>query len=471
MNGVIRLVFSDIKFLYLFLPAFLAVYYIVPARFRNHVLLGGSIIFYGIGSVDHPLYAVLLVLNTVLTWYAALRMKKGAAHRKAWLTGALILLFGQVFLFKYEAFLSGAIASLFGRTILPSLSLALPIGISFYVFQAASYLIDVYREKYVPAPSLLRFGTYLTMFSQVTSGPIVTYDAIRPGLKSRKLTFADFAEGLRWFILGLAFKVLLANNIGGLWRDAQNAGYESISFAMSWLGVIGYSLQLYFDFWGYSLMAQGIGRILGFRIPDNFLHPYACVSMTEFWRRWHVTLGAWFRNYVYIPLGGNRRGKFRTILNLLVVWLLTGLWHGASYNFLLWGLILFFILVIEKTYLKDILDSHKLFGHIYMILLIPLTWAVFAETDLSRLSVLMDRLFLLRAGSYQALVKGDWLKALGQYWWLLLICIGLCFEKPMELFKKYKNSIFVTLLLAAALALSVYCINMGLNDPFMYFKF
>lgn len=469
------MVFSDLKFIYLFFPIFLLIYYIAPRKYKNATLFLGSIVFYAIGSWSHPLYTVLLLISVFITFVGSMLMEWYPAKKKLILTVALFYLFGQLFLFKYEGFLSSSINALFGvmnvSAKLPVLSLLLPVGISFYVFQAASYLVDVYRGTCPAERSFVNFGTYLCMFPQLIAGPIVTYTYVQKHLTGRKHTLSNFGIGLKTFVLGLGLKVILANNVGGLWRDVVKTGFESISTPMAWLAALAFSLQLYFDFYGYSLMAKGMGRMMGFDIPDNFLHPYVAVSMTEFWRRWHVTLGTWFREYVYIPLGGNRKGQVRTILNLMAVWLLTGLWHGASYNFLLWGFVLFVIIAIEKLFLLKTLERHRVFGHLYMIIIIPVTWMIFQITDLSQLGAMLLRMFPFLPQHANVLVPGDYLNALKTYGWLLAAGIVLSTELPAKIFNRIKNSVIGGLILGAIFAASIYLLNMGLNDPFLYFRF
>lgn len=469
------MVFSDLKFIYLFLPIFLLIYYFVPQKFKNVTLFLGSVVFYVIGSWNHPLYTVLLLVSVSVSFIGALLMERYPEKKKPILVIALIYLFGQLFLFKYENFLSSSVNAFF-RFVniplnLPELSLLLPVGISFYVFQAASYIVDVYRGTCRAEKSFIRFGTYLCMFPQLIAGPIITYTCVEKQLYMRKHTLRNFSEGLKLFVIGLGLKVILANNVGGLWRDVVSIGFESISTPMAWLSAVAFSLQLYFDFYGYSLMAKGMGRMLGFSIPDNFLHPYIAVSMTEFWRRWHVTLGGWFREYVYIPLGGNREGFGKTILNLLTVWLLTGLWHGANFNFLLWGFVLFVIITVEKLFLKKLMDRFRLVGHLYMIIIIPLTWMIFEITDLSQLGAMLLRMLPFLPQEYNVLVPDDYLNALRSYGWLLATGIVFSTKGPLIIYKKIKDNIIGALLLGAIFAASIYLLNMGLNDPFLYFRF
>ena len=358
---------------------------------------------------------------------------------------------------------------LLNNSLFPTFDFILPIGISFYTFQTVSYLIDVYRKDTKAEKSFIKFGTYITMFPQLIAGPIITYKSIRRELDNRKAGIDNFYIGLKYFIMGLGYKVLLANRIGSLWNDIQGIGFESISTPLAFLGIIAFSFQIYFDFYGYSLMALGLGKILGFTIPINFDYPYLSRSMTEFWRRWHITLGSWFRQYVYIPLGGNRHGLLKTLRNLLIVWLLTGLWHGANWNFVIWGLVTCFFIMIEKLWLKKFLDNHKIFSRIYMIALIPLTWTIFAVTDLKELGILFTRLF--------PFVKGinvyslDYVEYLKSYGWLLLVGLFFCTRIPDNFLKKIKNPILEILVYLAIFWLSVYCLCREANDPFLYFRF
>ena len=323
--------FDSFEFLFRFLPVFFMIYYLTQPRYRNALLLVGSFVFYASGRVEH---AALLAVCVLVNFWCARRMEKQEKGRKLWLWAALTYDFSVLIFFKYTG-LAGA----------------LPLGISFYTFQITGYMIDVYRKKFPAEQSLLKLGTYLTMFSQLASGPIVNYGEVREALGKRELSAEGLEEGLRMLILGLGAKVLVADRIGLLWNDIQTIGFASISTPLAWMGAFGYSLELYFDFAGYSMMAIGIGKMLGFAIPENFHFPYMSKSVTEFWRRWHITLGRWFREYVYIPLGGNRKGKARTFLNLIVVWSLTALWHGSKLNFLIWGGALLALMLVEKLFL------------------------------------------------------------------------------------------------------------------------
>lgn len=467
------MVFSSLEFLFLFLPLFLLVYYLLPLRGKNVFLFLGSLIFYGFGIAWNPWYLALIVASVVLNFLAAKgidrcrrknRIKNGGEEKgrspgeKIILICGLCYNFGLLLFFKYAGFFVE--------------NIVLPIGISFYTFQITSYLIDVYRLKTRAEQDVVRLGAYLTMFPQLIAGPIVNYSEVRGSLRRRKVTFIACNHGLQMFTLGLGFKVLLANQLGNLWEDIQTIGYESISTPLAWLGILAYSLQIYFDFYGYSLMAMGLGKLLGFRIPDNFRQPYMSLSMTEFWRRWHITLGRWFREYVYIPLGGNRKGKARQIFNLLIVWLLTGLWHGANWNFILWGLVLFAVLCVEKAGLIRILEKWKVLGHLYMCLLIPISWTLFAITDFGQLRVYLLKLFPFVENGSQAIVfAGDFEKYIRMYGVGMAVGIVCCTGAVEKIFMRWRGRVWMSFLLALIFMASVFCIYRGLNDPFLYYRF
>lgn len=468
------MIFSSLAFIFVFMPLFFIGYYLVPDKIRNAYICAAGIAFYIYGVIDKPLY-ILLFLSSILVNYLIGRvLGSGRKNKKAYLTAGLVFNFGWLFVFKYSAFVFSNINALwlFSSFNLPAAKLVLPLGISFYTFETASYIIDVYKDRLPAEKSLLKFGTYLLMFPQMISGPLVAYRNIAPEIRSRKYTISMIDDGLKEFTLGLGLKVLLANRIGVLWKDVGTIGFDSISSPLSWMGIFAFSFQLYFDFYGYSLMALGLGRMMGFELPQNFNYPYMSLSMTEFWRRWHMTLGTWFKEYVYIPLGGNRNGKWKTIRNMLVVWLLTGIWHGASWNFILWGLFLFLIMFIEKSVLKKILDRRKMLGHIYMIFLIPISWLIFAVQDLSRLGIYFSRMFAFITGSKGVNVfPGDYIKYSRSYGILLLACIIFSTPLPRRVFEKIRNKPLGTLILLTIFLASIYCIYKGMNDPFLYFSF
>ena len=471
------MVFSSIAFIMYFMPVFFLVYYILPASYKNAWLFLASLGFYYYGVRGNPGYLLLMIMSVVVNFVAGklIAAQKTKRARKAWLVVGIVYDLGWLILFKYLGFLIENLNALFGamhvKVQLETWNLILPIGISFYTFQIISYLVDVYRRETKAEKSLISLGTYLCMFPQLIAGPIVNYHLIQEQLHKRKHSMEKVESGLKVFALGLAYKVLLANRVGHLWTEVTAIGYESISTPLAWMSIVAYSLQLYFDFYGYSLMAIGLGRMMGFDFPQNFNNPYMAVSMTDFWRRWHMTLGGWFREYVYIPLGGNRGGFAKTVRNMFVVWLLTGLWHGASWNFVLWGLLLFVLLFVEKAGLGKVLERHKALGHIYMILWIPLSWLVFVITDLSQLGIYLQKLFPFFGNAGTVLFQGDYLKY-GKTYGIYLV-LGILFATGLQekLLKKNKNRLWVILLLLALFWASVYCMYLGMDDPFLYFRF
>ena len=344
------MVFSSIPFLYFFLPIVIILYFAVPKKFRNLILFLCSLMFYAWGE---PIYVTIMLFSTVLDYTNGRlleRFEGCGKKRRAILIFDIIANLGILMFFKYSDFFISNINSLTGSQI-GLLGLALPIGVSFYTFQTMSYTIDVYRHDAPAQKNIISFGAYVTLFPQLIAGPIVRYNTIAGQLNNRRESFSMFYDGVVRFCVGLAKKVLLANNIGMLWDTISATPAAQISVVSSWIGIIAFALQIYFDFSGYSDMAIGLGKMFGFTFEKNFNYPYTSKSITEFWRRWHISLGTWFREYVYIPLGGSRKGRAQTYINIFVVWFLTGFWHGASWNFAVWGLYFAIILIIEKTFL------------------------------------------------------------------------------------------------------------------------
>ncbi len=459
------MLFSSLEFVFIFLPLLLIIYYLVPNKFKNTILLIFSIIFYSIGVKEYPIYILLIFFSTILNYFLGLLINK--RFKKIFLLLGIFYNFGLLFLFKYFNFFTTTLSDI--GVFKPFLiSVALPLGISFYTFQMVSYLADIYNKKYESEKSILKFSTYSLMFTKMVSGPITSYDEVKDELYDKKITKESIVSGIKLFVIGLGFKVIIANRVGALWSEVCAIGFDSVSSVTIFLSLIAYSLQLYFDFEGYSLMAIGISKLLGFNLPKNFDYPYMSTSMTEFWRRWHITLGTWFKKYIYFPLGGSRKGTLFTFRNMLIVWLFTGLWHGANYNFIIWGLSLFIILVIEKVFLKKYLDKYKFFGHIYMILLIPLTWSVFALSDLSNLNLLFNKIIHFTT---KGLVEYDYIKYLNKYWILLILGILFSTKVPYTIYKKNKFKILELIVLLMIFWISIYYICTQSSDPFMYFSF
>ena len=472
------MVFSSLEFIFQFLPVFLMIYYLIPGRWKNLWLLAWSLGFYFYGVRDTPFYFVLLILSILVNYRIGILIgrRRVGRLRKRWLVcGVLYNLFWLI-LFKYAAFFVQNLNLLLKMAGVsrnfPVCTPVLPVGISFYTFQAISYLVDVYRKSVPCERSLVGFGMYISMFPQLIAGPIVTYSSIRAQIGRRRVTFRQIEDGLREFTIGLGFKVLLANRIGGLWSQVQAIGFESISTPLAWLGLAAFSLQIYFDFCGYSLMAKGLGAMMGFKLPDNFDHPYLSRSMTEFWRRWHMTLGRWFKKYLYFPLGGSRCSFAKTIRNTFVVWAFTGLWHGASWNFVLWGLIFFALLTIERLGLGKLLAKTKVLKHIYVIFLIPLTWVVFALPNMQDIATYFSRLFPFFADNTASFVNTkDVIRALHDYWYLLIACVVFCLPFPSRWYEKHKNSKLVILGLVLIYLMSVYKMQTQTSNPFLYYQF
>lgn len=385
------MLFSSNVFLFIFLPSVLFFYYILPKKMRNPVLLLWSLVFYGWGE---PVYLFLMIGTIIVNYLFGFWIYKYQTigkSAKGVLVAGVALNLASLGFFKYAGFLVEQL-----KAVLPFLSeletpeITLPIGISFYVFQSMSYVIDVYRYDAPVQKNLFTFGTYVTLFPQLIAGPIVRYKDVADQMESRHENVSQFALGARRFVAGLGKKVLLANTMGNLWNMLQG---ESGTLS-AWVGIIAYTLQIYFDFSGYSDMAIGLGRMFGFEFLENFNYPYISASVTEFWRRWHISLSTWFKEYVYIPLGGNRKGPYRQILNLFVVWSLTGLWHGASWNFVLWGVYYAILLVIEKLIgLKLLSKLPRAVGHVYTIIAVIFGWVLFYFEDMGALGAFVTRMF------------------------------------------------------------------------------
>lgn len=466
------MVFSSTIFLCVYLPLVLLGYYICPKKGKNLFLLIVSLIFYAWGE---PKYVFLMIFSILVNYVFGLLMDKHRENKKRLkllLVISVIIDLGLLSVFKYTDFIITNINSVFGAGF-DLLNIALPIGISFYTFQAMSYTIDVYRDDVRVQRNLIDFGMYITMFPQLIAGPIVRYSDIQDQLAERNVTTADFSEGIMRFVVGLGKKVLLANQMGAVWTQIYALGGD-ISALMAWTGAAAYTFQIYFDFSGYSDMAIGLGRMFGFKFPENFRYPYESVSITDFWRRWHITLSTWFKEYLYIPLGGNRRGLARQALNLLIVWTLTGFWHGAGWNFVMWGLYYFAILFIEKLFLLKALDKlPRLFRHAYALLLIVIGWVIFASDDVSVMLPYLGSMF----GANGALGGMDVYTLLTRAA-LMVICCVASTELPRRLFvtaagKMNEKAAFTvkSVLTLALLALSVVFLIGDSYNPFLYFRF
>ncbi len=467
------MVFSSLYFLFLYLPVVLAVYYIVPLRWRNLVLLVFNLIFYAWGE---PVYILIMFASIAIDYTHGLLVTRNKA--KGNLRGARMAVASSVifnlallFFFKYWDFIAGSLAAI-GLNFMPVLGLGLPIGISFYTFQTMSYTIDVYRGDAQAQKSIVTFGTFVTLFPQLIAGPIIRYKDLDDQLRQRDHTVDRFASGVQIFVIGLAKKVLLANNIGMLWDVYKATPVSQLTVAGAWLGVLAFAFQIYFDFCGYSEMAIGLGRMLGFEFLKNFDYPYISKSITEFWRRWHISLGTWFREYLYIPLGGNRVSKPRLFFNLMVVWAATGIWHGASWNFLLWGLYFGVLLILEKGFLLKLLQ--KLPGavqHLYTLFLVLVSWAIFAVEDFTQLGGYLKAMFGMAGGGG---MDGNFLYYLMSYLPILVVAGVASTPAAAIVWKKLPKKAMVValpiLMLAGLLVSTAYLWDATYN-PFLYFRF
>ncbi len=460
------MLFSSIPFLYYFLPAVLILYFISPRQLKNTVLLLTSLIFYGWGE---PKY-LFLMIATILTFYGcglAMGKCKSQKGKKAWLIVSVVVGLGLLAVFKYADFFIGSFNAVTGLSI-PFLRLALPIGISFYTFQSLSYTIDVYRGNVAVQKNPISFGAYVVLFPQLIAGPIVRYVDVAQELEHRTHSWENFALGMRRFLVGLGKKILLANQFGLLVNTFRSSGEKSLLFY--WIYAVAFMMQIYFDFSGYSDMAIGLGRIFGFHFIENFNYPYLSKSVSEFWRRWHMSLGSWFRDYVYIPLGGNRVSRGRWVFNILVVWMLTGLWHGASWNFVLWGLLFALLLMAEKYLPLDKLPTAV--RHVYVLLAVLFSFVLFNAADLTQAG--QDFLGLLGLGGVPV-VTAESLYYFRSYGVLFLA--GIVGSTPIvrNWAKKFENTTWMAViepvfLLGMLILCTAYLVD-GSFNPFLYFRF
>ena len=462
------MVFSSLLFLFFYLPVTLLVYYLSPARWRNLWLFLVNLVFYGWGE---PVYIVLMVFSISVNYAAGWLVDRHRDRGKLILGLNAVVNLGLLFFFKYYDFLAENLGGIHGLAFLHPLGIALPIGISFYTFQNMSYPIDVYRGDARSQRSYIRYGTYVALFPQLIAGPIVRYKDIADQLDHRQETAGKFASGVCRFCVGLSKKVLLANNIGALWDVYKAMDPASLSAADAWLGALAFTFQIYFDFSGYSDMAIGLGRMLGFDFVENFNYPYISRSITEFWRRWHISLSTWFRDYVYIPLGGNRRGKGRQLLNLLIVWTLTGIWHGASWNFLFWGLYYALLLILEKLFLYDRLQKAPAWiGHVYALILVVIGWVLFSVEDLHSCLMYLRSMFFGGAG----LCSGTFLYYLRSFAPSVIVMAFASTPLAKALYRRLPEGLTKVLnpvlVLASLLLCTAYLVDSTYN-PFLYFRF
>ncbi len=463
------MVFSSLVFLFAYLPLTMVIYFITPRKYRNIFLFFINLVFYGWGE---PLLVLLMVFNIIFNYiggYLVDKYRQDVKKKKLFLALTCILDIGILGVFKY--------AGLFVDTLnllpffdIPAVKIALPIGISFYTFQTMSYVIDVYRDDAPVSKSFINFGTYVALFPQLIAGPIVRYRDVSEQLTHRRETLAMFTKGVKLFCVGLAKKVLIADQMAKLSEAVILTDGNGV--LGTWVGVLGFSFQLYFDFSGYSDMACGLGNMMGFEFLKNFNYPYISESITDFWRRWHISLSTWFKEYVYIPLGGNRKGVPRQILNLMIVWGLTGLWHGAAYNFILWGLYYGILLILEKFVLKRFLDKlPAVLRHIYAIFIVLIGWGLFYFTDINQLLVFLQNLF---DGS-RGLCDEHTLNTILSF--LPMLCVAAVASTPLasKLYLKVAGTRYIwiaeTLFVCTVLTLCTAALVRQEYSPFLYFRF
>ena len=463
------MLFTSIPFLYYFLPLVLITYFIMPKKYRNIVLLIFSIIFYAYGE---PKYVFLMLLEILVAYFGAIIIDKNSKYKDITLVVVLIIHIGLLGIFKYTDFLILNINKIFNSHI-ALLNIVMPIGISFYTFQIISYLVDVYRKEVKPQENILKLATYVTLFPQLIAGPIVRYKDINKELDKRDEKLEDVSYGFRRFIIGLAKKVIIANSLGELVNILDSS--VSVTIVATWLKAISYMMQIYFDFSAYSDMAIGLGRIFGFHFLENFDYPYMSKSITEFWRRWHISLGSWFRDYVYIPLGGSRRGNGILIRNILIVWALTGLWHGASWNFIIWGLYFGILLLIEKLFVKKYLEKISgVFRCIYTLFIVLISFIIFSADSMNGALLTINNLFRAEMFIDEGVIY--YLKS-----YLPLLIVSLFGVTPLikniyikmgknKSINKILNILEPVFLLLLLVIVTAYLIDSSYN-PFLYFRF
>ncbi len=468
------MVFSSILFLFYYLPLVLTIYFISPKKYRNLVLFLSSLFFYSWGE---PKYIWIMLFSTFVDFTCGRRVhyykiKDQINKAKSWLRVSIFVNLGLLGFFKYSDFLIANINNLF-NTGIPLLGFALPIGISFYTFQTMSYTIDVYRGETGVQNNIISFGSYVTLFPQLIAGPIVRYKTVAEEIDHRVETYDLFGEGVKRFILGLGKKVLLANSIGLIWENISSVDISTIPTLTAWIGILAFAFQIYFDFSGYSDMAIGLGKMFGFNFLENFNYPYMSRSITEFWRRWHISLGTWFKEYLYIPLGGNRVSKWMNLRNILIVWMLTGIWHGASWNFALWGLYFGIILIIEKFILMKYLEKlPSFFRRVYTLSLILISWVIFAFDSFAHGWAYIKVLFTSNGGGF---LDNNSIYLLYTNIILFVILIIGSTNIPKNIWEKislkHKGQTMENIYLLFVLILSIaYLVDQSYN-PFLYFRF
>ena len=480
------MVFSTSIFIYLFLPITLIIYYLAPKKGKNLIILLSGLLFYSWGE---PIYVIVMLISTMIDYFAGLIMNHFEGRkvpRRLCLIVSIVMNLGLLGIFKYSGFIAENINAIAGTQIIDINNMnffgieylpmnMLPIGISFFTFQSMSYTIDLYLGNVKVQKNPISFAAFVTLFPQIVAGPIVRYDDVAKELDDRSITIDLIYDGIIKFIIGLSKKVLIANSIGALWTSIKATDIANVSVVSSWLGILAFTFQIYFDFSGYSDMAIGLGKMMGFNFPKNFDYPYLSKSISEFWRRWHITLGAWFKSYVYIPLGGNRKGMARTIFNLAVTWFLTGVWHGASWNFILWGTLYGVVIILEKLFLGKLLDKiPDIFGHIYTMLLVILGWVLFDTADLPTAGAYIAKMFGFGGGTF---IDSTAMYQIATYGITFIICIIGCTNLPklaVEALKKKSavlvNYVGIAVMTGMFIICAAYLVDQTYN-PFLYFNF
>lgn len=467
------MVFSSLTFLYFFLPIVLALYFAVPKKAKNIVLFISGFIFYAWGE---PFYIVIMIISTIIDYTAGRFMDKFDDREKmrtVFLLVSVIMNLSLLAVFKYSSFFITNINFLFGTSFTDP-NLPLPIGISFYTFQSMSYTIDLYMRNIKVQKNIINFTSYVTLFPQLVAGPIVRYEDVANEIDHRTITTSKIAEGIGIFVKGLGKKVILANNIGLVWAQVKAMGYDNISVATAWIGILAFTFQIYYDFSGYSDMAIGLGKMFGFNFPQNFNYPYVSKSISEFWRRWHITLGSWFRSYVYIPLGGNRKGLPRTVINLLIVWVLTGFWHGASWNFVFWGLYFGILIIIERLgWGKVLAKLPAIVSRLYTFILVVIGWVFFDIDGMKPAFNYLKAMF----GSNGVVIDTTAKYLIGTSLLIFVICIIASTEIIKKIYTKlnsldgnviqYAIPVFQLIIMLISTA---FLVNATYN-PFIYFRF
>ncbi len=477
------MVFSSLTFLFFFfLPATLIIYYLVPKKLKNIVILVSGLIFYAWGE---PIYVLAMIASTFIDYTAGRIIAKYDDKPKirfACLIVSLVMNLGLLGTFKYLGFLIESFNGWFGWSI-PNPDLPLPIGISFFTFQSMSYTIDLYRRNIKVQKNAVSFMAFVTLFPQIVAGPIVRYEDIQNEIDDRQITESMLASGISRFIVGLGKKVLIANNIGALWTEVKALDYSTLSAGTAWLGIVAFTFQIYFDFSGYSDMAIGLGKMMGFNFPENFNYPFQSKSISEFWRRWHMTLGGWFKSYVYIPLGGNRKGKVRTIINVLIVWALTGIWHGAAWNYMLWGAFFGILIVLERLFLGKVLEKiPAFFSWLYTFVLVVLSFVIFegvtpGTTDFGSIFSQIFTYIGAMFGANGVGIDNFAINAFVNYSVIFAVCIVGCTDVLKNVYDKIKEKAprwvmyGFPVLQGGVMLASVAFIATGSYNPFLYFNF